>query len=350
MKFSVSARIALVVSVIVVANIVAGAVSWYLYSAAAQSGAEARAAAERARLVAVATTGVTEFMAGATDLAYSVSRPTASEERSRLYGALIGVYPVVDRAIANAALATPGTRGASAQHDWQTLRDTAFAWINSEAAGSGATLRITRDPNGTFRDSGESNITLPSDLSGISGVTLRQAIRDRAEHFNVSTLGDLAKDARQEAAAAATAEAQARSAAQTGTIAFVGLSTLVAALLGFWLYRSIAKPLQAATLYADSVASGHYEATLAKHSGDEIGVLTHAVENMKDNLVREMNVIREMAGVVMFTAEGVKDAVSSATEQINKPDGEDGELKAGLADVESRVDLLQELSRQMLGI
>jgi HAMP domain-containing protein len=349
-KLSVRTRIALVVSVIVLANVLAGAVSWYLYAAAARSGAEARAAADRARLVAVATTRVTEFMAGATDLGYSVSRTTASEERSRLYGALIGTYPVVDSAIRRVVAATPGTEGAAASEGWETLRGSTFAWVNAEAAGSGASFRITRMANGAYRDSVSTNLSLPAGLADLSPVALRQALRDRAEHYVASTLGDIARNADAEAAAAATAEANARSLAQAGTIAFVFLSTLIAALLGIWLYRSIARPLWAAKLYADRVAGGDYAATLTIYSADEIGVLTDAVENMKDNLVHEMGVIREMAGVVMFTAEGVKEAVASTTALIDQPEHDTADVKAGLSDVESRVDVLQELSQQMLGI
>jgi len=350
LKLSVSARIALVVSVIVAANILAGAVSWCLYSAASRSGTEAREAAERARLVAVATGAVTGFMADATDLGYSVSRNTASEERSRLYGALIGTYPVADRAIESVVSATPDDRGDAAQDGWVALRDSTFAWINSEAETGGADLRITRSASGAYRDSVSSNISLPPELVSLSPVARRQALRDRAEHLEHATLGDIARKAEAEAASAARAESNARLFAQAGTVSFVALSALIAALLGGWLYRSIARPLLAAKEFSDQVASGNYEATLALHSADEIGALTDAVENMRDNLVHEMNVIREMAGAVMFTAEGVGEAVASTSAVVDAPEHDSAQVKAGLSDVKARVDILQDLSKQMLGI
>lgn len=350
MKLNVKARIALVMTVVVAVNVIAGAVSWDLYRAASLSGAQSRAAAERARLATIASQSVTEFMAGSTDLALGVSRSTTSQERSRLYGNLIGIDPNINRAIAAVAAATPGDAGPAAEKAWQSLRVAVYAWINTEAQASGADLRITRNPNGQFRDSVETNLSLPPDLVGMSTAELRLAVRDRAERFKFSTLGDIVKTAETDAAAAANAEEEARLVAQQGTAALLGLSAVVAALLGIGLYRSISRPLSAAKRYADRVASGEYEATLPQHSDDEIGVLTHAVENMKENLVHEMSVMREMAGAVLFTAEGVKDAVSSTGALMDQPGHDTAEVKAGLADVGSRVDVLQELSGQMLGM
>lgn len=350
MNLSVKARIALAMTVVVAVNIMAGVVSWQLYSAAALSGARSRTAAERARLATVASERVTEFMASSTDLALGVSRAASSQEQSRLYGNLIGVDPTADRAIAGVAAVTPGKAGPAAIGAWQALRTSVYGWINVEAQASGADLRITRNANGAFRDSVASNLKLPSDLAGLPPVSLRQAIRDRAERFKFSTLGDIVKSAEADAASAAASEQQARLNAQQGTIALVGLSALVAALLGMGLYRSIAKPLTAARRYADAVAGGEYDATLALHSADEIGVLTHAVENMKDNLVHEMSVMREMAGAVMFTAEGVTDAVGQTTALVELPEHDPALVKAGLDDVEARVGVLRDLSRQMLGL
>lgn len=350
MKLSVKKRIQLVMTVIVAVNLVAGVVSWDLYAAASQSAARARAAADRARLASAASASVTEFMAASTDLALGVSRSTTSPERSRLYGTLIGTEPNVNRAVERVAAATDGDSGEAAVRTWQSLRVAVYAWINTEAQNGGADLRITRNPNGSFRDSVRTNLSLPADLAALPTAALRQAVRDRAERYKYSTLGDIVKTAEADSAAAATSEARARLKAQQGTVALVALSALVAILLGGWLYRSISRPLSAAKHYADRVAGGEYDAVLAKHSADEIGVLTHAVENMKNNLVHEMNVMREMAGAVMFTAEGVKEAASNAGTLVERPDHDATQVKAGLADVTAQVDILQELSRQMLGM
>jgi hypothetical protein len=108
LKLSVKRRIQFVMAVIVAVNVVAGVVSWDLYRSAAQSGARARAAAERARLATTASEGVTEFMGASTDLALGVNRGTSSQEQSLAYGTLIGVDPVVNHAIERVAAATPG--------------------------------------------------------------------------------------------------------------------------------------------------------------------------------------------------------------------------------------------------
>jgi len=233
---------------------------------------------------------------------------------------------------------------------WQSLRITTYAWINTEAQASGADLRITRNPNGAFRDSVDTNLTLPAELVGASRTDLRQAVRDRAERFKYATLGTIVRAADVELEAATVSEANARRDAQRGTAAFVGLSVLVAVVLGVWLYRSISQPLSAARAYADRVGSGEYDTVAPVHAADEIGVLTRAVENMKDHLVHEMNVMREMAGAVMVTAEGVQEEVASAGALVDQPDHDAEAVRDGLAHVQARVDTLQELARQMLGM
>lgn len=350
LKLSVKKRIQLVMAVIVAVNVAAGVVSWDLYRSAAQSGARARASAERARLATTASESVTEFMGASTDLALGVNRGTSSQEQSLAYGTLIGVDPVVNHAIARVAAATPGDAGPAAVQAWESLRIAVYAWINTEAESSGVDLRITRNPNGKFRDSISSNLSLPPEFAGLPTVDLRRAVRDRADRLKYSTLGDIVKSADADAAAAAASEARAQLIAQQGTVALGVTCLLMATLLGIWLYRGISRPLSAAKNYADRVAHGEYDATLTKHSADEIGVLTHAVENMKNNLVHEMNVMREMAGAVMFTAEGVKDAASNAGALVDRQDHDATQVKAGLADVTAQVDMLQDLSRQMLGM
>lgn len=357
MKLSVKARIAVVMTVVVVANVIVGAASWGLYQDAARSGARARAAAERAQLAGTASERVTAFLLGSTDLALSVSRPDAtyypyggSEERTRLYGSLMKTEPTVDQSIARLAAVTPGSTGADARSKWQAIRNDVYAWINTEAEASGADLRIARQADGTFAASDTSNLTLPAEFANIAPIDQRKLVRVRAENFKSATLGGIVRAANADASAAAAAESQARLMAQIGTIVLVGLSALLAALLGIGLYRAISLPLSEAKRYADEVAGGNYEATIQRHSADEIGVLTHAVENMKDKLVQELNVMREMAGVVMFTTDGVREALASTTEAVERPGHEAAEINAELAEVSTRVNILRDLSRQMLGI
>ena len=350
MKLTVKARIALVMTIVVACNVVAGGISWVLYRSAADSAAKARVAGERARLATAASEGVTAFLASATDLALGVSSSTASGERSRSYGDLIGVDPVVDRAIRLVVDATPGGEGAAVEQSWQALRVLVYAWINAEARAGGADLRITRNPSGAFRNSVSTNLVLPSELAALPPADLRHSVRDRAERFKYSTLGDIVKVAIADSAAAAAAESIARARAQQGTVVLAALSALIAAALAIWLYRSISRPLSAAKEYADRVAGGEYGSVPPRHSLDEIGVLTHAVENMKDMLVHEMSVMREMAGAVLFTAEGVQNSLGATVEVVDGPEHDADSVMTGLADVGRQVDVLRSLSRQMLGM
>jgi HAMP domain-containing protein len=348
-KLSVKGRIAVAMTVVVAVNVLAGAVSWGLYAAAARKGAEAQAAAEQARRAVVASQYVTEFMSGATDLALSVSRANASQERSLLYGDVIGAEQTTNRSVNRVATTAGGAQLAGVVSDWEALRLGVYTWINAEAQASGADLRMSRDSSGRFRASTDSNLEPPAAYAGLTAAQIREKVRGTAEHFKYATLGDIVSSSEANASAAATAEEEARQLAQWGTVALVSVSALVALLLGIGLYRSIARPLSAARDYANAVAAGDYGATLAKHTDDEIGVLTHAVENMKDGLVHEMGVMREMAGVVLFTTEGVRDAVERTASAVDQPDHDVQTLKEGLSDVEARVIVLADLSQQMLG-
>jgi methyl-accepting chemotaxis protein len=182
----------------------------------------------------------------------------------------------------------------------------------------------------------------------LSGAALRTAVRNQTERFKFATLGQIVRTADSDARLSASAEAQARASAQLGTLVLALVNALVALLLGLWLYRSISRPLVAAREYADRVARGEYDAQLKRHSDDEIGVLTDAVQKMKDKLVQEMSAMREMAGAVLYTADTVMSAVDESTALLHAPDATDADVRAGLAEVSARAAALSELSGQML--
>jgi methyl-accepting chemotaxis protein len=75
--------------------------------------------------------------------------------------------------------------------------------------------------------------------------------------------------------------------------------------LGLVTAGSITKPLTKAAAYANLVSEGHLEARYQSHTNDEIGSLTRAIECMKDDLVKRMFQLREMAGVVSYAADEV---------------------------------------------
>jgi methyl-accepting chemotaxis protein len=185
---------------------------------------------------------------------------------------------------------------------------------------------------------------------GKSGPALRQAVLSESESMQYAVLGKLLSKADSVAAAASSAEAAARENAQRVTLILVALSVFVAIALGLWLYRGIVRPLGIARDYADRVAAGEYSASLGRHTNDEIGALTHAIENMKDNLVHEMEVMREMSGVIMITTEGIRASVSEIERVSREGSASQSEIDDGLIEVGQQSDLLLELATQMLGV
>jgi methyl-accepting chemotaxis protein len=348
MKLSVRARIVLVMCVVVGVNVLAGGLSTMLYAKATERGAVARSAADRARKAAIASQRATEFLGGATDLALAVSRPTVSEEKSRLYGELIGDDQIMSSTLQSLGSALPDTASAKMNAEWRTVQLGVYAWVNGEAQAGGTGLRIARDSAGRFRASDRSNLSTPTALAGLNGAALRTAVRNQTERFKFATLGQIVRTADSDARLSASAEAQARASAQLGTVVLALVNALVAVLLGLWLYRSIARPLVAAREYADRVAHGEYDAKLTRHSDDEIGVLTDAVQKMKDKLVREMSAMREMAGAVLYTADTVITAAEQTAVLMDAPETNDADVRAGLAEVAARAGALTELSGQML--
>lgn len=349
MKLSVSARVALVVGTIVAVNILAGATTTVLYARASASGVVAREAADRASKAALASEHVTEFLGGATDLALAVSRPTPSEEKSRLYGELIGEDQEVESSLTSLGRTLSTAEAADSGKAWQRARIAAYYWVNGEAREGNAGFRIAQDSEGRFRSSVDSNLTTPTTLMGLGGPALRTAVRDQTERFKFYTLGGIVRRADSDARRSAAAETQARSVAQTGTVVLGLVNLLVATVLGIALYRGISRPLLAAREYADRVSRGEYDAVLASHSADEVGALTQAVETMKNNLVHEMVVMREMAGAVLFTADSVRTAAASAAASLGKPGVTERAVRGELEKVEVGASALMQLSAEMIG-
>ena len=70
---------------------------------------------------------------------------------------------------------------------------------------------------------------------------------------------------------------------------FIGLA--VAVLLSFFLAKAITSPIQSLTEGAQKIARGEFESEIRIRSGDEIGTLTDAFNNMKDVLKTTMDEI-----------------------------------------------------------
>jgi len=119
---------------------------------------------------------------------------------------------------------------------------------------------------------------------------------------------------------------------------FIGI--LIAILLSFFLAKSISAPLQSLTYGAQLVAAGEFSYEIDIHSEDEIGVLTHNFNYMKDRLrvtLEEVDGEREKLetvlscirdGVIAFTADGrVLHSNSSADERFDFDKNDRGALE-----------------------
>lgn len=119
---------------------------------------------------------------------------------------------------------------------------------------------------------------------------------------------------------------------------FIG--SVIAILLSFFLAKSISAPLQSLTYGAQLVAAGEFSYEIDIHSEDEIGVLTHNFNYMKDRLkatLEEVDGEREKLetvlscirdGVIAFTADGrVLHSNSSADEQFKFKKDDTGALE-----------------------
>jgi HAMP domain-containing protein len=329
---------------VVLVNAVAGGVAWSLHARAADQEALAVAAVVRADWVGALTQSVGDFVSEATDLAFGL-RGGVSEESSAEYGDLVGADESVSHTLARVPrdLAAADAEAIAAQ--WRRLRVGVFVWVNAEAAQGGSDVRLTLTEDDRLRASVTSNIATPTPLIGKDGVGLRREVRSNVENFRDGTLRRTVSMALADAETARAAGAAARTVAVNVTLAAIGLSLITAFAAAMWLYGSIAGPLIRAQRVAEVVAGGEYMATFARHGDDEVGALINAVEEMRDTVVRKVEIMREMAGAVIFTAEGV---VKSATAARADAFEGRGDVGPALEHVAAQAETLGDLASQML--
>jgi HAMP domain-containing protein len=347
MGLSVRARIALAMTVVVAANAAAAAFSWAYYSRAAEFGTAARQASVAARAASAAAQRITEFSADTSSLAFSLAGKARPQDTSALYGAVQGTDVAVSDALAALSKVTTGTMGSSLTTQWNEVRRVTYAWINAEAVSGGSVLRLRQLPDGRYQAGTASNITLPSDLQSMPAAGLAAASRQRVAALKDGSLRTLSRDADALSAQAAVDEEQARALARNGTAVLVLASLVLATAAAGWLHGTITRPLATAKLFADSVADGDLGATFDRHSDDEIGALTRSVEGMRDAVVRDLGVMREMAGAVLVTADGVRDAAAHALATIDAGGDFDESLAEDVVDVVTRAEVLMDLASEM---
>lgn len=120
----------------------------------------------------------------------------------------------------------------------------------------------------------------------------------------------------------------------------MALGIVIAIVLSFFLAKSISSPLQSLTKGAQLVAAGEFSYEIDIHSEDEIGILTHNFNYMKDRLKATLEAVdgeREKLetvlscirdGVIAFTADGrVLHSNSSADESFSIEKNNKGALE-----------------------
>lgn len=346
MKTSVRQRIAIAMSAVLLANAAASGFSWVWYTRAARFADASRAATATARSAASVSQAVSRFMGDANGLAAFLAAGSAPAAATAIAATMLESDREVDRALARMGA---GSQSADLRARWEELRVVTYGWIDEVASSGRSPLRIRTAGGGRYRVGVTSDLALPASVASLDAAGLRDAARSRAEALRDGSLRRVLQDADARAARAAASEEDARTLARNGTAGLLALSVLVAIAASAWIYRTIATPLAAARTFAATVAAGDLRATMERHSTDEIGELTRTVSEMKDAVVRKVDTMREMAGAVLVTADGVAAAASHAGAVARSlPGAAEAGLSADVEDVESRANTLVGLAEQML--
>lgn len=309
---SVRTRIALSMALLLAITSATAATSWALSAQAGRMAERSRKAASVAQLAVQTSARVGAFVGDARALALSVSTGAGSEDVSEEYGAMLGSGDSADRAFRALCAAAGSTEASAAARRWDDVRLVTYVWINAQAAENGSAFRMTRAANGRYLASVSTSLVPPAELGSADSRRLKLAARDRAALLEDASLRALTKEFSAAAEAAAHDERTARDRTRDVTIALVIASLFSAVVATVWLYRTIATPLAKAREVADEVAAGDLDVRFSRHTADEIGVLTHAVENMTMVVASRIRVMHEMAGAVLVIADDVHAEAASA--------------------------------------
>jgi methyl-accepting chemotaxis protein len=102
------------------------------------------------------------------------------------------------------------------------------------------------------------------------------------------------------------------------TLIFSALAVVAAILLGFFLTRSIVRPLREAVTIAENVAAGDLRTVIRVSSTDETGQLMQALQNMNENLLRIVTEVRSGTDLIHTASSEISAGnmdLSSRTEQ-----------------------------------
>jgi HAMP domain-containing protein len=346
MTLSVKQRIAAAMTLVVLVNLLAGGFNWLLHQRAARFEIASERARARSQWVASVSEKVFAFASEATDVALGVAKGESAESSAE-YGDLVGADAATSRLIGRAPDDLDPEMAADIAVRWEALRPAIFAWVNAEAEQAGSTLRLTLGDGAEVRASTSSTIEVPADLNGLDVPQMRRAVRSEVESFIAGELRLALADAQDDARAAEVAALQARETAFTVTAVAIALSLVMAVIAVIWLYRAIAGPLAAAEEVARRVTAGDLSAAFGETRNDEIGVLVHAVEEMRETVVGHVNVMRELAGAVIVTAADVSAGATAVRELTPNASDQLSEVVTG---VERHSATLSQLADQMLHV
>lgn len=310
MSLDVRGRVAVAMTAVVLMSVLTGGLSWWFGSVADGHAAEAARAAERARWVSEVSSAITSFNGQAGDLAFGVSGGV-SEEGSSEYGDLTGVDAHVSRLLKRPPEGMLPADLDRITEGWASIRIQTLVWINAEAEAAASPTRLTLQDDGGIRASVISNISTPAALANVSGVELRRLVRSNSEALVDGSLRAIASAAVEERDVSAELAVSTRRSATSITIALLIIGLVVAVVVSAWLYGTIVGPLNEAKRIAELVALGEYGAQFKRHSSDEVGVLVDAIERMRDVVVTRIDVMREMAGAILVTNDGVREAAAN---------------------------------------
>ncbi len=345
MSLSVRIRIALAMTLVVAVSLVSGAAVLYYNAEADEAAERAATAAQVARVSSDLAARLTEWVSETNDLLIAVSKADEKEEYWE-YGGILGSEDVVSVTAAHLIELEPSAE--TVLPEWDAIRLGVYTMINTEGEASGSQFRITQNEDGEYRNSVVTNLEPPDELAGLSGLDLRNTVRKQIERLKVVTIADVSDAALQAEMTARDTAEESRQLTRTVSVVGAAVSIIVALMAGLWLSVTIAVPLTRATEYADTVAAGDFAATFGHHRSDEIGTLTKAVERMRSAILGRIDTMREMAGLVLVTAESVEQHVDAAQKALSKGAGASDEVDGSLASAHADAGELAELVKRII--
>jgi len=179
-------------------------------------------------------------------------------------------------------------------------------------------IKALQDASVAFESGKEALITLAraGDMDGATEYVLRKLTTSQNAYLDLATAFANSQD-QQLQAEGIKAVADGHTAIEL-TLIFSALAILVAAALGYFLTRSITRPLLNAVKVAENVAAGDLTTQIQVSSGDETGQLMQGLKNMNENLLKIVTEVRAGTNAINSASSEIAAGnldLSSRTEQ-----------------------------------